>query len=259
MTHSETPQNLTETEAGSAPRLIRVAGKVTQILFTTENDLRPFVSEAFELADSHRAFAKVFELKFGPVDRPFLPPAFSQYRQVSLAVMGGPRGLEPRHINLLMWEQRGWSLGYGGDLWHKKLADIEMTALYPVEERYRDPAVPTPFMVDVSTYGSPLMHFEGALDGVARIAPPPANGFYFGGRNGADIYCLPLREAYLGEPWHGGGTLKFWRSPDEYPTPTPGDWRASAFGDVEVEGFCVQDITFMRDYGDLITIKPSDV
>jgi hypothetical protein len=249
----------TDAEANAAPKLIRVAGKVMQVTFTTEHDLRPFVSEAFELPDNHRAFAKVFDLKFGPVDRPFLPPAFSQYRQVSLAVLGGPKGMEARHINLLMWEQRGWSLGYGGSLWHKKLADIEMTALYPVEELYRDPAEPVPYLVDVSTYGAPLMHFEGALDGVARMDPPAANGFYFGGNAGGDIYCLPLREAYLGEPWHGHGKLKFWRAPDEYPIPTPGDWRASAFGEVEVEGFCVQDITFMRDYGDLITIKQSDL
>ncbi len=182
--------------------------------FSCERELRPLVPAAFELLAPRRAFLKVYELKFGAFGQPYLRPAFSQYRQVCVTVLAAPRGQEPMHVNLFMWEERGWSMqgGGGGASWNKKLAD-----------------------------------------GRARIVPPPLNGFHFGGVAGGAVHALRLREPWLGDPWHGTGSLEFWPGPHEVPL-RPGDWSASSLGRVEVEGCCLQDVSFLRDYRDVTAV-----
>jgi len=234
------------------PNLYRCLGRVLVAWFTTECDLRTLLPPVFKLETPHRAFLKAYELKFGAVGVPYLRPAFSQYRQICVTVLAGPPHEEPMHVNLFMWEERGWSMQGGGNgaSWNKKMAEIEISRIFPIEEQRFDPAEPIAFDIDVSTYGHPLMRFDGLLDGKARIEPPPLNGFYFGGAAGAPVYALRLREPYLGAPWHGSGRLEFGASPHEVPL-RPGDWSAATLGAVEVEGCCLQDVSFLRDYRDL--------
>lgn len=243
----------TEDNARYSPHLFRCTGQVMQAWFRTEADLRSLVPKAFELSDPHRAFLKVYELKFGPVGQAYLRPAFSQYRQVGVTVMAAPAQQPPMHVNLFMWEERGWSMqSGGGDVrWHKKMAEIEITRIFPLERAESDETLA--FNVDVSTLGVALMRFDGQLDGKVRMEPPPLNGFYFGGNEGEPVYALPLREPYLGPAWHGGGSLEFWASPHESPLRL-GDWSAASLGNVVVEGFCVQDVRFLRDYRDLVRL-----
>jgi hypothetical protein len=249
---TDTPESQQPSPDAAVPHLYRCVGRLMTAWFTSERDLRPLVPAAFELPDRHRAFLKAYELKFGVVGRPYLRPAFSQYRQICVAVLAAPRGHQPMHVNLFMWEERGWSLQGGGNgaSWNKKFADIEISRLFPLEEQRVDPADPPAYDIDVSTYGSPLMRFDGLLDGRPRIEPPPLNGFYFGGAPGDPVHALKLREPFLGAPWHGTGTLEFWASPHEVPL-RPGDWSAASLGAVRVEGCCLQDVMFLRDYRDV--------
>lgn len=263
---------------GKAKGHMRFVGRIMQAWFTTPTDLSDLLPDGLVVADPHRAFLKVYELKALPVGGRPLPPAFSQYKQVCVSVLGGPRDMPARHINLMMWESRSWSMGTGGLAWHKKYGTIEITRLHPVEERYRTPDEAIPFAVSVDCDGARVLQFDGELDGVKRTEPPPLNGFYLSDASGARLYALYLVDSYLGEPWYGQGALSFSPTPGEAGSTRPAGVlrdsqgrpvirpnrsyalpHAGILGEVDCAGFAVQDVMFLRDFADLedITDKVS--
>jgi hypothetical protein len=250
------------TEA-APPQQMRFCGKLMQAWFRTPLDLSELLPAGLEVDDPHRAFVKVYELKSRRIGAPMLAPGFSQYKQVCVSVLTTPTGAAgegrpARHTNLFMWEARGWAMGTGGLGWNKKFADIEITQLWPVEERYREPGEAVPYRVDVRDQDAALMVFDGLIDGAPRVEPPPLNGFYLPDEGGAALYELLFEDSYLGEPLHGHGTLRFGSAPYELNVPAVlrddegrprGRWTAGVLGEVECEGF--QDVMFLRDFGGL--------
>lgn len=254
------------TSEAPAPRYARFVGTLAQAWFTTELDLSDFLPPSLEVVDPHRGFVKAYELKMRVLGTPTLPPAFSQYTQVAVSMLCRPAGTDLPLMtgNLFMWEGRGWSMGTGGLAWEKKLADIEITRLFPVEDLYRDDDE-RPFRVDVSSLGNPVMLLDGELDGIERIAPPPLDGFYLESQGGATLYHLALEDSYLGPPKHGRASLSFRTLPNEQSLPASvprdehgkplGQWSGGVLGDVDCEGLVVQDVMFLRDFAGLRAIE----
>lgn len=243
-------------QQATSPReqLMTFYGRIAQAWFRTETDISNLLPKPLRVADSHRAFIKVYQLKMrvGGVSR---PPVY-QYRQVCVTVLAAPPGHEERHYNLAMWDDRYWSAASGGvPPWNKRQADIEMTWFFPVEDRFLGPGQQRTFVCDVSTYAHPLLHFSALLDGVKRIDPPPLlpSGFYCGGGVG-NLYAVPLRETYLGEPMNGTAELTFGKPPPNEVGRPVTRWGADVLGEVEVEGAVVQDVFFSRAFSDLTLV-----
>lgn len=225
-------------------------GRVAQAWFTTATDLNTLLPRPLVTATPHRGFLKVYQLKSAKVGGQPHPPAFSQYRQVCISVLAAPEALELRHYNLFMWEDRAWASRAGGiPSWNKKQADIEMTWMFPVEDRFTD--IDRVFVADVTLATDTILHFESVLDGIRRIDPPPLSGFYCDGDDGA-LYVVPLRETYLGEPLNGHGSLTF-GEPNQIERHF--GRHPSMLGPVEVEGVTVQDVYFARVFSDLYKVE----
>jgi hypothetical protein len=245
----------------AAPNASRFTGKLMQAWFTTDFDIESMMPPALEIAGApNRAFIKVYELKARQLGRPILGPGHSQYKQICVSIMVRPKGtdLEPRQHNLFMWEARGWAMGTGGLAWPKKQAEMEITQVWPIEAQYPD-LLPLDYRVEVRDFNAALMTFDGVIDGIERVTPPPLNGFYIPDNNDPTfVYHLALQDSFLGEPLHGTGTLEFGFAPYEVDSPSVlkdskgrplGRESAGVLGKVDVEGFVLQDVMFYREYG----------
>jgi hypothetical protein len=243
------------------PTRARFNGTLMQAWFTTDLDFAGMMPPSLEIVGpTNRAFIKVYDLKMRAVGGPQRRPGYSQYRQACVSTLVRPVGtdLEPRQHNFMMWEARPWALGTGGLAWPKRKATIEMTAIWPSEFLFQDSDEPLDYRVDIREYETPLMTFDGVLDGEKTIDLPPLNGFYIPDYDEMAVYLLPFVDTYYGEPkWGSKATLNF--SPADGEVGAPSVLKDSAgrplgrlgigqLGDVQVEGFGVSDVMFLRQY-----------
>ncbi len=231
------------------------SGRVCFVMVRTDADLRPFVPYPLVPADDHRAFLKVYQLKYRPVGGRPKPPGFSQYLQVCLCVLAAPPGEPMGHYNLMLWELREWSLGgsepYG---WRKKLASVEVTSLFPTPDRYDVDDGTDWYQAEVHQFGRPIVELRAELSGGGCPDPGLAAGFYsvryrddgspIDQTATAEVTRITVEEPYLGPPISGQGSLRILPgigySPEEVAM-------LDAFADLEVEGVVLRDIGWRRD------------
>jgi hypothetical protein len=248
----------TESQEGAS----RFVGKLMQAWFTTEADLEAMLPPTLEFAgDPNRAFIKVYELKTRRQGRDILQPAHSQYKQTCVSTLVRPKGtdLEPMHHNFFMWEARGWAMGTGGLAWNKKHAEIEQTSLWPIETRYPE-FLPQQYRVDIRDFDAAIMSFRGEIDGKQTIEAPPLNGFYIPDNSDESfVYNLVFLDSALENPlWGSTASLEFGYADYEVDSAVTlrdsrgrpiGRAGAGVLGKVDVEGFVVHDVMFLRKYG----------
>jgi hypothetical protein len=233
----------------------RYSGRLLTVVFRTPADLNRWLPRPLHAADPHVGLLKIYQLKLRPENGDPLPPAFSQYLQVCLTSLAAPAGREPRHFNMLLWEQRDWSIvGAAGSGMPKKLATIELTWTFPTEHDYDFDRGTHLYQTDVHRHGLPVLSFRGQLGTRPdRFEEPPFNNFYtvqelppaVTGPGGTRVYQIDVTELRWGPPTYGSGTLTFW--------PTPDDSYAQAellrtLATVDVQGCVLRDISWLRDY-----------
>ncbi len=231
------------------------SGRVCFVMVRTEADLTPFVPYPLVPGDDHRAFLKVYQLKYRPVGSVPKPPAFSQYLQVCLCVLAAPPGEPLGHYNLLLWELREWSLGGAEPFgWRKKLASIEVTSLFPTPDRYDVDEGTNVYQAEVHQFGRPIVELRADLSGGGVPDPGLAAGFYsvryrddgVPARRTAtsEVTRITVEDPFLGPPVSGLGDLRITPgvgySPEEVEM-------LDAFSALEVEGVVLRDIGWRRD------------
>jgi Acetoacetate decarboxylase (ADC) len=178
------------------------SGSVLFVMLASPVDLSPWVAHPLQLVDPHHVFLKVYRLRTRPVPGAPKPPAYSQYTQACITVLAAPPGHEPGQHNLVLWEEREWTIGPDQIGWHKKLVDIEVADASPE------------YLVDVHVGGRPLLSVRASLDGTPGVADPGIAGGFFGvtyddesERSGV-VSRVDVADLVLTEPVTGTGSVE---------------------------------------------------
>lgn len=237
-------------ERPSSAHTVSFYGLVLHVPFQTDTDLTAFMPPGLLPVDPHRAFLKAERLKMSAPGKAHDPPAFTQYHQICVATLAAPPGMEPRHRNLVMWEDRPWGIG-GSLVAVKRYGAVEMTYLFERDYALVANGTVVPFRVEVEVAGYTVLSFTGELDGTARTEAPAFNGFFVGGGSDSPLRALTLDSSELTRPLHGRGDLYFGEAPNntgQLPGWT-GNWPATLLGTPRTDGCVVHDLVFTRTYG----------
>lgn len=222
----------------------RYTGRVLYLTFRTGVDLGRWLPPPLEAADPHAGFIKLYELKRRPEHGQPLPPSFSQYHEACVTVLAGPAGEIPRHYNLFMWVDRDWATYKARETlgWPKKLADIDITRTFRVEDRYDRDAETERFAASVVRHGYPILRVTADLDPDAAPQPvPPFNGFYtvrhlpaaIGGDSVSELLVIETRDGWFGPGTYGTAEVELGDAPDE---------ELTSLNPVEVTGCVLRDV-----------------
>ena len=225
----------------------RFTGRVLFGMFRTI-DLRPWIPTPLEALDPHAGLVKVYQLKMRNLDSDPRAPAYSQYQQVCLTCLAtaGP-GTKVGNFNLLLWEDRSWTL-LGGEQtgWRKRMGTIEQTWSFPMGARW-DRDTSDVFAADVHRHGRSLFELRARLDATGPPpGPPPLDTFYNVRANPPSLVTTLVSNVELDARAHGTGTLRLAGAPDDLPEDAE---LLNAIGAVELETCLLSDVTWLRTYG----------
>jgi hypothetical protein len=253
-----------ETKAASAGavKIPDIYGQVAEIAFTTSADLQAFMPPGLTALDPHKAIIKAERVKIRSPEADKLHAVFSHYDQVCVTVMATTPQFGLRQRNILMWENRGWTIP-GSEMGVKRYADIHMPDIFDIDYAIAEQDGLVPFYVNVFAGTTQLMGFSGKLDGKARTEHMAYPGFYTGGEPGQPLRAMDLAASEFSRPLGGTGTLNFGEPRNGLSDrkvipggiapfvsngpPGPGkDWPPSLLKDVEVQGVLFQDFSVTR-------------
>jgi Acetoacetate decarboxylase (ADC) len=199
------------------------SGSLFFLMLESDVDLSPWVPYPLQLVDPHKFFVKVYQLRMRPKPGAPRSPAFSQYTQACVTVLAAPPGQEPGHHNLVLWEEREWSITPDQIGWRKKLASVDTTFLFPTDDRFDADEGTDEYQADVHLDGKPLMTLRANLDGSTGEADPGVSGGFFAvsfdddgdpllGTASATVNRVDVANLILTPPTTGTGSVEFFES-----------------------------------------------
>lgn len=234
-----------------APMTVVLTGRIFQAVFKTDVDLGQFVPAPLEVPDPHHGLVKVYQLRMRREGSPQPLPKYSQYKQVCLTVAAAPRALPTMHYNLLLWDDRDWAaVGPTPFGWRKKVADIELSWVFPGSGRFdRDPGF-TRFDTEIYRYGDPIMRLESFLNaGSLQFEEPPFGGFYSVHKSNDEGVVPRVSEALVFDldfedlAFGSGGTVKLSAVPDDPPAEAD---LMTKIGEAEIVGCSLRNVFWRR-------------